>query len=297
MEISNSTSLVIANDQLTASNLDGCSSVVTPTLGHEITDKSIRVAKGLARQLPPTLAAFGVEKHGNKAPLNLFVSVKPEKAPTTIVGTSKKHAKIANRLGAKHDGHILSSLALRRYIIKSLKDILSICSKFEKKRDTSVDTFASLISSMETEGGCLWKVQEEIRQIKSNVMQNHNHLQAQIICMQKRQEQIHSRLDDLHGKTYEDRANNLNSIALEMRSTTNKLNAIAKTYSTGLGEMDSQRAIAYVVGSAPQNVQNNVADFCMYLSASMKYHFALEHYLLLRLDTTMLHLNTIQMAT
>ncbi|MCO5563734.1 hypothetical protein L7F22_017381 [Adiantum nelumboides] len=42
---------------------------------------------------------------------------------------------------------------------------------------------------------------------------------------------------------------------------------------------------------------DNVANFRMYLSASMKYHFALEHCLLLRLDTTMLHLNTIQMGT
>ncbi|KAI5059447.1 hypothetical protein GOP47_0025766, partial [Adiantum capillus-veneris] len=57
---------------------------------------------------------------------------------------------------------------------------------------------------MEAEGGYLCKVREEISQIKSNAMRNHNHLQAQIIRVQKTQDQILKRLDDLYSKTNED---------------------------------------------------------------------------------------------
>ncbi|MCO5614470.1 hypothetical protein L7F22_068753 [Adiantum nelumboides] len=45
MEINNSTSLVIANDQPTTSNVDASSSLVAPTLENAIIPKSVRVAK------------------------------------------------------------------------------------------------------------------------------------------------------------------------------------------------------------------------------------------------------------
>ena len=87
---------------------------------------------------------------------------------------------------------------------------------------------------MEMEGGCLWKMREEIMKISSELMRSHTHLEAQISQLQQTQERILTLLEAPYSIKKQEDVSSFQYIVLEIRSVANKLCAMSKVQSSNI---------------------------------------------------------------
>ena len=190
--------------------------------------------KGLARKLPPTLASFTSQSENSPDSIEegQARSVIPLGDTPTIVNAS---THVGSDGPNKRMGEVLFPDHSKKHIHESLQEIHATCQRAEVKHAASVDSVADLIYSMEVEGGCLWKVKEEISQLKNDNMRSHTLLEAQLSQVQETQDRILSLLQEVRGQK-EDHLTILQHIVSDLRSTTNKLLAISKVYNIGISE-------------------------------------------------------------
>ena len=123
------------------------------------------------------------------------------------------------------------------YIIESLQQIQSTCHQAKTKHTSAMDTIADLIYSMEMEGGCLWKIQEQILKISNELMRIHAHLEARISQVQQTQDKILTLLEGSFSVRKEEDASTLHHIVPEIRSVANKLCAMSKVQSSSITDI------------------------------------------------------------
>ncbi|MCO5589004.1 hypothetical protein L7F22_042968 [Adiantum nelumboides] len=202
----------------------------TSQLPSENIPKNLREAKGFVQKLPSTLSSSnGKEKS--------LMNVDLRKPMKKILGSS--HQQILKRaIEAKHVGKQFSSTLSKKHILKLLKELQETSIRAEVKHTTSVDTIADLIYSMEMEGGCLWKVQDEVSTMKNETLKSVSNRQVRISYIQATQNKVLRILEELQSQKKE-HATALQSIVFDVRTATNKLSAIAKVQSSSIGEKPS----------------------------------------------------------
>ena len=87
---------------------------------------------------------------------------------------------------------------------------------------------------MEMQGGCLWKMREEMMKMSSELMSSYTHLEAQISQLQQTQERILTLLEAPYSIKKEEDVSSFQHVLPEIRSVTNKLCAMSKVQSSNI---------------------------------------------------------------
>lgn len=188
METNAESSLVIAETELSGSEIVISSYATESRVSNDIAPINVRGAKGLARRLPANLIAG-----------------------------------LGSTSGGKRLGPEISPVLSKKRIVES-------------KHTASLNANADLIYSLEMEGGSLWKVREEIREVKNEIARNYSHLQSQIQSVQHTQDKILKLLEDLNSRK-EEHVIALQHIVPEVRTAANKMFAVTKVQSSNISEI------------------------------------------------------------
>lgn len=138
-------------------------------------------------------------------------------------------AGLGSTSGGKRLGPEISPVLSKKCIVESLQEI-------SPKHTASLNANADLIYSLEMEGGSLWKVREEIREVKNEIARNYSHLQSQIQSVQHTQDKILKLLEDLNSRK-EEHVIALQHIVPEVRTAANKMFAVTKVQSSNISEI------------------------------------------------------------